>query len=1230
MQRMYVIKSDGTRQDVEFDAILRRVRDAASAGRLTRVDPGRVTQGVVMCMKSGQSTLELDHLAADKAAQLVCEDPEYDALAVRLYVFRMHKETEPDFIALTRRFASAVGDRPILDPGYVEAVEELGADFFARTIDYERDYDFPYIGLRTLANSYLMRRRIGADGKVIAKPLMGSGDNALEATHGRQVELLERPQQLYMRVAVFLYRNDPEAVAATYHALSTHKYTHASPTMFQAGTCISSCLSCFLLSVDDDLASMYEADKKAGLVSKAAGGVGISISAIRGQGAIIQSTGGKACGIKFMLEKLRSTATFVDQGGRRPAAVAVYLEPWHSDIMEFLRYRLKSTPGGSQALNTALWIPDEFMRRAVAGEDWYLFDPSEAPGLQDAVGEEFAALYNRYVDEGRYRQKMKIKDFIDAMLRSMIETGEPYVLFKDTANVLSNQSPLGTIRSSNLCLSGDTRVLTAGLVGYMPIKSLVGSTVQVWNGTEWAAAQVKRTAVDAELLRVTLTDGTVVDCTPNHEWLIRPRPEFASSALVVPDGVVVRADALPVGAQTRLWSTTKGCWIDVAVDRATIAGHKHVLFVEPNGDRLSVPSSEEVTIARDPDEPARSTESLPIVHTIAEQLRPGDEIVECSAWPSDPAPVVPSVDVRFPKPTRRDPCFPFLAGFLSRFSTHDVVPIASGVTVALRSTTAKGDPLADWIGTSVSYTDSDGKLVLAPHSTKSALAFRFDAGGWVAKVRYLAGAIAADGRLLVYIRSGAMRSWLELPPGKDGINARFRDTLHELGVPAHLTRTGVLVVPPVGMASLLVLLPDICTLAETNYTEFDYEPPSRAVASIAALPGKHPTYCLSEPRLHRFVVGGGVLVGNCAEIVQYSRADSASCCNLASISLPAFWRPKVGGKINGRGNIDWDGLIDVAGQAVRDLNRLIDLNAYVTDDTKASNLAHRPIGLGIQGLSDMFMLARLPLDSPEAAALNSVIMETVYFGAVYSSIQLAEKHGSYSSFAGSPFSEGRFQFDLFRERTGKKVELVWEERWKDLAEKAKRIGMRNSLLTALMPTASTSHIMGNVEAFEPIASNVYKRKILAGEFVLVNRHLVDALQERGLWSPEMAAELEAERGSVQRLARVPDDLKAVFKTQHELKMRPYIDLAAGRAPFVDQSQSMNLFFGSAPDPVVIWSSLLYAWRSGLKTGCYYTRVLTATKAQAPSRADGGKASVAVSVDGPVCTRNDPSCTSCSA
>ena len=748
---MFVVKRDGHKEPVMFDKITARIKKLCY-GLNPLVDPVRVSMRVIEGLYDGVTTSELDNLAAEVAATMTTTHPDYANLASRISVSNLHKNTKKSFSQTMDDLYNYVNPRtnkkaPLLSDEVYKVIKK-NAEKLDSTIIYNRDFNYDYFGFKTLERSYLLK------------------------LNGVTVE---RPQHMLMRVSIGIHLDDLDAAIETYTLMSKKYFTHATPTLFNSGTPKPQLSSCFLLTMQDDsIDGIYNTLKQTAKISQSAGGIGLSIHNIRATGSYIAGTNGTSNGIVPMLRVFNDTARYVDQGGgKRKGSFAIYIEPWHSDIFDFLE--LKKNHGKEEMrardLFYAMWIPDLFMKRVESNEEWTLMCPNECPGLYDTHSEEFEKLYLKYEKDQKGRKTIKARELWEKILEAQIETGTPYMLYKDACNRKSNQKNLGTIRSSNLC----------------------------------------------------------------------------------------------------------------------------------------------------------------------------------------------------------------------------------------------------------------------------------------------------------------------------------------------------------------------------------------------------------------------------TEILEYTSKDEIAVCNLASIALPMFVK---------NNSFDHKELFKVTKRVTKNLNKVIDRNYYPVKEAENSNFRHRPIGLGVQGLADTFIKLRMPFTCDDAKTLNQEIFETIYFAALTASMEEAIKEGAYKSYKGSPISKGEFQHNMWGIKDD---ELSGRWDWDSLRKEIKKNGVRNSLLVAPMPTASTAQILGNNECFEPYTSNIYTRRVLSGEFIVVNKHLLEDLVKLGLWTEELKQELMKANGSIQHIDGIPEDIKELYRTVWELKMKDVIDMARHRGYFIDQSQSLNLFMEGAT-MAKLTSMHFYAWKSGLKTGMYYLRTKSAVDA----------------------------------
>ena len=1079
---LYVTTRNGTKEPVSFDKILTRIQSLATG--LDHVNPDLVAQKVCSQIADGIKTSELDEFAAETCAMMQARHhPNYGKLAARLVIDNHQKNTPT---RLDQCAQVLFDDGLIHEDCHRAALNRRMEEF----IDYSRDFLVDYFGFKTLLNGYLLRRR---DGRV-----------------------WERPQHMWMRVAIQLHGEDLDRVKETYDALSQGYFIHATPTLFNAGTTHPQLSSCFLVHMESDsIQGIYNTLGECAQISKWAGGIGLSIHNIRARDSAIHGTNGKSTGIVPMLKVYNDTAKYVNQGGKRNGSFAIYMEPWHADIEDFLRLKLNTGGEDERArdLFYGLWIPDLFMKRVEEDGMWSLMCPNECPGLSDCWGEAFETLYTKYEAEKRYRKQVSAKKLYQTIIEAQIQTGTPYLCYKDAANRKSNQQNLGTIKSSNLCVAPETLILTDK--GQFPIKDLAGQTVRVWNGDAFSSTEVVQTGHDQELLSVELSNGSTLTCTPYHKFLIQ---ESYSDKRSLADAVRMDAQDLKIGMMLK----------------------KHSLPTLPGDSALDF--------------------KYPYTHGFF-----------CG-------------DGTYTTSHRPQLC---LYGEKKALVPHLAIRTMSGVEDA-------SGRLNTWL-----HEDLEAKFKVPIHASLRC------------RLEWFAGLVDADGSIC---RNGTNES-IQVSSIEYAFLKNVQTMLTGMGVQAKVTQA---------FGERETLLPD----GKGGYAPFKCQPLWRLLVSSTGLyhlstlgfathrvqwtprkpqrcaeqfvrvtavvrTGRYDdTYCFSEPINHAGIFNG-VLLGNCTEIIEYTSPEETAVCNLGSLALPRFVKD---------GTFDFEALRTYTSILTRNLNKVIDLNFYPTEKCKRSNLRHRPIGIGVQGLADVFALLRLPWSSDGAAKLNRKIFETIYFAAATTSVALtlegggAWNHhqgvGAYETFKGSPASEGKLQVDLWGEQPRETLDLNWE----GLRQSVKTLGMRNSLLLAPMPTASTSQILGNNECIEPFTSNLYTRRVLAGEFVVVNKYLVEDLIKAGCWTADIRAQIIANNGSIQSIPEIPSELRELYRTAWEIPMKTVINLAADRAPFICQSQSLNLFLAE-PTYSKISSMHMYAWKKGLKTGCYYLRTKAVAKAQ---------------------------------
>jgi len=1094
-ENIYVVNRLGKLEVLDTNRITSRIKSLTNKKPVIRhVNASEITLSVCAGLKSGITTYEIDEYAANKAASMALTNPAFLKVAARIAIDNHQKNTMRSFVDKMKqaymRTDSTGAINPIINKEFYKFVEEF-QDVIERCIDYERDFNLDFFGFRTFQRLYSIT--------IAGKPI-------------------ERPQDLFMRTAIALHHTsygdvytDMTArttalarIKETYDALSTQIYTQASPTYFNAGTNYQQFSSCFLLGTEDSLSGIMKTATDCAQISKMGGGIGVHINNWRSAGMRIRGTNGTSNGVGPFLKIYNSVITAFNQGGRRLGSAAIYLAPHHPDIMTFLE--LKRNTGSEEMrardLFYAVWLSDEFMRRVKDGADWCMFDPDECraygPDLSDLYGEEYERHYKWLEENNKYIRKMPARDIWKMIVQCNQETGMPYICFSDNVNRLSNQKNIGTIKSSNLCVSGDTLILTR--TGHTSIKRLTeteNGRHDVWNGYEFAPAIFAKTGENRQLYLVSLSDGSKLECTANHEFMVV--------------------------------NNTK--------------------------------------VSRVP----------------AERLRSGDTLLTCS---------MPVIDNYQATIAELNELAALMLDVHIEFDPHGYHRLAMCDSDAARMLRFKLLSNVVGINVSLDYYDEN------PTNT------------------IIFGTISTADTVDLYNHGFAYKAELwdrlihnQVYAGTDRM--RLRNNFRQAIITGRLTGSQAY---------------------------------SVRVSSVS-VSGFGDTYCFNEGSLHVGVFNG-ILAGNCSEIVEYSDANETAVCNLCSISLskcvideytaaelelPAEERRDLDHEFPVNPRFDFAALMSATKQAVRNLNNIIDINHYPTPETKRSNVRHRPIGIGVQGLADAFLKLRYAFDSEPAAALNKRVFETMYFAALSQSTRMARElyaqyydtcdrdgvvsihsyaidadyhtyedrittytnvadiprtAGAYSTFlhnGGCPLAHGKFHWELAG-LTADKLSGMYD--WETLRDHIQQFGVRNSLLLAVMPTASTSQLMGNNECIEPYTSQIYKRTTLAGNYIVINKYLMKDLHDAKLWSNNMREYLLHLEGSIQSIEGLPQEMKDLYKTSWEIKPDVLVKLAIERQPFIDQAQSLNLYMEnfSAADFTRVQFA---AWRGGLKTGKYY-------------------------------------------
>ncbi len=967
---------------------------------------------IVESLKSGLTTdikdNELNEFIANTCATFIAREPDFNKLAVEYELKNIYKETGFDFIDCVQK---QYDFNLVSDPYYKFVMSNK--QVLREILVWSRDNLIDFFGLKTLTRSYLLKNK--------AK------------------KLIETPQMMFVRCAIQIHglydKTDHEhmfeLIYSTYNSMSQLYFTHATPTLFNSGGRFPQLSSCYLLQCSDDLEGISKTISDVMKISKWAGGIGVNLSDVRADGALIKSNGGSSNGIIPLCKVLESVARYINQSGRRAGSVACYLEPYHSDIFEFIELRKNTGDENLRArdLFLALWIPNAFMRAVESDGPWYLMTPDVCTGLTEAYGTKFDELYYSYVKLGKYVKEIKARELFVKIIESQIETGMPYMLYKDHVNEKTNQKNLGTIKCSNLCVAPETKILTDK--GYFEISTLKDKNVNLWNGEKFSNVKITQTGVNKKLIRIKFSNQEYLDCTPYHKFYI--------------------------------WKTK--CKTEMIEASKLEAGMKLIKFDLPT-------------------------------------INPDEEIM--------------SLDVDKSK--------------------KYYVPINCSINTKLKW-------FADLCDIDGYVSINDGNKSI--HISSIHLDF-------LKQVRLMLTTLGVNTKIQIISDDNNDKKLLECQIYYQLLlTSNHLYKLNELGFKTNR-------------------LDNTCIKPQKDEDSFI------TVESIEDLGRKDDTYCFNEPEKHMGIFNG-ILTGNCSEICEYSSMDEIAVCNLASICLPMFVED---------GQYNFEKLGQIVQMAVHNLNNIIDMNFYPVPETFKSNSKHRPIGLGVQGLADTYIKMGYPFDSAEASKLNRQIFECIYYNALTKSNELAKQFGPYSTFEGSPFSQGLLQFHL----AGKTLDDLDKELgydWDNLIKSIKEFGTRNSLLTTVMPTASTAQIMNNTESIEPVTSNIYVRKVLAGEYVVVNKYLVNDLKKIGMWNEQTYSELIFDNGSVQKLD-IPQELKDKYKTAYDLKQKVIVDQSVDRSVFIDQSQSLNLFW-EKPDISKVYASHIYGWKKGLKTGMYYLK-----------------------------------------
>lgn len=1119
----HVTKRDGHLEKCELGKIEQRLGYLCSETEREQISICSIAVDASQSIYDKITTIELDNITAQICASRASKHYFYEILGGRILTTNLHKETLNTFSDKIKLIAS--NDKSFLKLSFVKFIKN-NAHAIDGFMDYSRDLNFGYFAYMTLLKSYLIK----INNKVI-----------------------ERPQDIFMRVAVAIHCDDTIPVEEimgnikrSYDYMSLGYFTHATPTLFNAGLKSGNLASCFLLGTEDSITGQFKTLGDCAQISKWAGGIGIHVSNVRGKNSLINSTKGETHGIVPMLKVFNETARYVNQSGRRNGSIAVYLEPWHSDILEFLDLR---KPTGAEELRArdlflALWIPDRFMSAMENKENWYLMSPDECPGLTDVYGDEFNKLYQSYIDQKKYREIIPAETIWKKILESQFETGVPYIAYKDTINKYSNQKNIGVIKSSNLCVAPETLILTDK--GYKEISTLKDQTINVWNGIEFSEVEVKQTGENQKLIKIITSDGNELHCTPYHKFHIQNSYNAKDVTIfeakdLIENMKLIKCDypIIKTGLNTFKYPYTAGLFSAEGtytkfpeIHRCTYQRNenekycmRHIDYKNyDNYEYHSIVSNNNICCAKvglDKPKMCLYQDKMKLLEYI-------DKREECNIETTDKKLTV-ILPLDLPK--------------------KYTVPIDQNLEIKLK-----------WFA---GFIDGDGTI--AVNGTNKQLQMTSINITFLQNINHMLNTMGINGKV-----SKGMEECLRLMPDGHGGQKEY---LCQKSYRLSLTSCDLYKLYNLGL--------------KCHRLEFDnMDEPARdakqfiKITSVIDENRYDDTYCFNEPKKHMGIFNG-IIAGNCAEITEVSNSSRYSVCNLASIAVNKYVED---------GKYNYEKLHAVTKQIVYNINRVIEITYYPTNECKKTNLSDRPMGIGIQGVADLYHMFKLSYASPEAIDLEQNIIETIYHASLEASNELALKSGKYELFDGSDLSKGIFHFEYYNVKP-----RIYSD-WDTLRNKIKETGVKNSLMIALMPTASTSQILGNNECFEPITSNIYTRRTSAGEFIIVNKYLIKELLDANIWTEDMREQLIINNGSIQSIKNIPEDIKERYKTVWEIKMKDIINHAIARQAYVDQSQSMNLFT-PVNDANKLTSALIYGWKNGLKTGMYYLRTLPASQAQ---------------------------------
>jgi len=1214
---MHVIKRNQKKEIISFDKILKRIKCLGKDLNLQNIIYGQLAIKVIDQLYDNIQTSLIDELTAEQCASMASIHPDYTNLASAIIISNLHKNTSSSFYETLNKLYTFKDtnnqDTRLIHDG-VMRIASKNKEFFDGIIDYKRDYLFDYFGFKTLERAYLMRC-----------------NNVI----------VERPQQMWLRVSICIHGSDLEKVKETYDLMSQKYFIHATPTLFNAGTPRSQLSSCYLIAMEDDsIEGIFNTVKECAQISKWSGGIGLHVHNIRSSGSHIRGTNGVSNGLIPMLGVFNKTARYVDQGGKRNGSFAIYLEPHHPDVEAFLDLKKNHGDEESKArdLFYALWISDLFMERVMGNKEWSLFCPDKCPGLSDCYGDDYKKLYISYEEAKKYNKQISARDLWMKILDSQMETGTPYMLYKDAANFKSNQKNLGTIKSSNLCcVAPETLILTDK--GQIPIGELEDQEVNVWNGCEFSTTTVKQTNDNIELIDVHFSDESILTCTKYHKFYIQTKYKGSKNKKdILEQNCVEIIEAQNLKSDMCIIK----CDYPIIDNKSTIDHAYTNGFFSGDGTYSNISTQEEKLCHFK----CFSNENYCKRHINNKNTNKPIEFVRennmCNAYSYTKKPCVCLYGEKIK-----------LLDHLSYISHGEYLNNKLNVTLVPTLEEKFFVPInyslktkLDWFA---GYCDADG--CIAHNNTNQSLQISSIHKDFLIQIKLMLQTCGINSVISVNMENRRVL----LPENNKEQTSKYYDC----------KKIWRLLIASNQLQKLLELGFNCKRLVIKKYTYQRSANKFIKVKSIVDNKRTDKTFCFNEPKRHAGIFNG-IITGQC-EITEYSDANETAVCNLASLGLPMYVKDDK--------SFDYEKLYANTKVLVNNLNNIIDINFYPNEKTRRSNFAHRPIGIGVQGLADTFFKMDLAFASPEAKEVNKRIFSTIYYAALERSCEISQERyaamnylkeeygyenwsflthesvcrdydvhnisegsiaatiasdnkisdllnkfkpirqeienleeeylGAYSSFKGSPISQGLFQFDLWNESPDSGPDLDWEK----LKQKIMKYGIRNSLLCAPMPTASTSQILGNNECFEPITSNIYSRRTLAGEFILINKYLVKELLDMGLWNESIKNNIIVNKGSVQYIEGLPERLKEKYKIVWEIPMKDLIDMSRDRGIYICQSQSLNLWMED-PDPKALTNMHFYSWRAGLKTGIYYLRRKAKHQAQQftiePEKKNNGK------------------------